>query len=56
MLIMWSGQPAPADGFYVDEHGHRLFLRRREPAPICVYSGSAVIRWRLVRPLGSISG
>jgi hypothetical protein len=55
MLFTWSGLAAPADGLYVDEHGHRLFLRGGEPAPMCVYSGAAVIRWRLIRALGPIS-
>jgi hypothetical protein len=55
MLITWTGQAAPADGLYADEHGHRLFLRSGELAPICVFSGSAVMRWRLIQQLGPIA-
>lgn len=51
MLVIHTGTPAPASGYFVDEHGHPLFLRREEPAPICMYSGPAVIRWRLVREI-----
>lgn len=55
MLILWTGQPAPADGLYVDEHGHQLVLRRGEPAPICAFAGPGPVRWRLIRSLGSVA-
>lgn len=51
MLTVWTGRPIQATGYYLDGHGHCLLLRSGELAPICVYSGAAVIRWRLVRPL-----
>ena len=51
MVVIFSGQPAPTPGFYVDGHGHRLLLRPSEPAPICKFSGAAAIRWRLVQPV-----
>ena len=56
MVIISSGQPAPTQGFYVDEHGHRLLLRSGELAPLCRFSGATPIRWRLVRPLASPTG
>lgn len=55
MLIAWTGRPAPVDGWYVDQHGHGIVLHRGEFAPICVFSGPAVVPWRLSRPLGAVS-
>lgn len=49
MVIITSGQPAPVSGFYLDEHGHRLFLRPSELAPLCRFSGATPIRWRLIQ-------
>ena len=51
VLTVWTGQPIRDTGYYRDEHGHCLLLRSGEPAPICMYSGAAVIRWQLIRPL-----
>jgi hypothetical protein len=48
-MIRWNGQPVPIDGWWVDPHGHRLFLRVGELAPICPRSGPTAIAWTLVR-------
>lgn len=53
MVIISSGQPTPTQGFYVDEHGHRLLLRLGELAPLCRFSGATPVRWRLVQSLAS---
>jgi hypothetical protein len=45
--IVWTGQSSPRRGWYVDQHGHRLFLRRGEVAPICPFLGPAASAWRL---------
>jgi hypothetical protein len=50
-VIRWNGHPVPTRGWYADAHGHRLFLREGELAPICPYSGPARISWRLVAPV-----
>jgi hypothetical protein len=51
MLIVWTGQSAPVPGVYCDDHGHRVLLQAGEQAPICSWTGAAVIRWHLLRPL-----
>lgn len=47
MAIVWTGQASTRRGWYTDQHGHRLFLRRGEPAPICPFLGPAGVWWRL---------
>jgi hypothetical protein len=47
MPTVWTGQPSSHRGWYVDLHGHRLFLRRGELAPICPHLGPAATVWRL---------
>ncbi len=42
-----TGMPSPWSGWFVDQHGHRLFLRRGEIAPICGFLGPAGTLWRL---------
>jgi hypothetical protein len=51
MLVIYTGYPAPKSGYFADDHGHCLLLRRGDPAPICTYSGPSVVRWRLVREI-----
>jgi hypothetical protein len=51
MTTVGTGRPAMRSGWYVDQHGHRLFLRRGEPAPICPILGPAATIWRLVADL-----
>jgi len=48
MPRVWTGQPSSHRGWYVDQHGHRLFLRRGELAPICPFLGPAGTVWRLM--------
>lgn len=45
---VWSGMPVPTGGWFVDRHGHRLFLRRGEPAPICPMIGPTPTPWQLL--------
>jgi hypothetical protein len=47
-VIRWNGYPVPVGGWYVDPHGHRVFLRTGELAPICPQSGAARVPWRLI--------
>jgi hypothetical protein len=51
MLVIHTGFPSPSTGYFADDHGHCLFIRRGELAPICMYSGPATMRWRLVREI-----
>ncbi len=51
MSTMWTGQPAAHRGWFVDQHGHRLFLRKGEMAPICPYLGPIGTMWRLAVPI-----
>jgi hypothetical protein len=49
MLILWNGQRSPVGGWFEDEHGHRLYLRKGDPAPICPRFGPTLVRWRVVQ-------
>ncbi len=44
-----NGQRVPVTGWFVDRHGHRLFLRRDDLAPLCPYRGAEPTVWRLVQ-------
>lgn len=46
--MVHSGHPVPLGGWYVDPHGHRVFLRSGDIAPICPRLGPAAVDWRLV--------
>jgi hypothetical protein len=50
-VIRWNGHPVPVGGWYADPHGHRVYLRAGDIAPICSQSGPTRIAWRLVRPI-----
>ena len=50
-VIRWNGHPVPVGGWYVDPHGHRVYLRAGELAPICPQFGAARVPWRLIPPL-----
>lgn len=53
MIVVTNGRPAPAAGWFLDQHGHRLYLRRGEIVPLCPYLGPcAPVLWRLIRPVG----
>ena len=47
-VLIWSGQPAPVGGWFVDLHGHRMLIRVGDLAPICPYLGPSTAQWRLV--------
>jgi hypothetical protein len=47
-VVVSSGRPVPLGGWFVDCHGHRLFLRRGELAPICPMLGPAATSWQLL--------
>jgi len=49
VIVIASGQRSPVSGWYVDQHGHCVFLRRGEPASLCPILGPASAVWRLVR-------
>lgn len=46
-----SGHPVEVGGWYLDDHGHRVLLRRNEPAPVCPRIGPLAVTWRLLVPL-----
>ena len=48
-MTLYNGQEATVTGWFVDRHGHQLFLQRGQLAPICPRSGPATALWRLVR-------
>jgi len=48
MIILHNGQTAPTTGWFVDLHGHRLFLQRGQLVPICPHLGPVPTSWRLV--------
>jgi len=50
-VIRWNGYPVPVGGWYVDPHGHRVFLRAGDLAPICPQLGSQRVSWRLIAPI-----
>jgi hypothetical protein len=50
--VVWNGQPAPVAGWFVDGHGHRVFLREGDLAPICPHFGPAPVAWRLLYAVG----
>lgn len=51
--VIASGRRAEVGGWYLDQHGHRLFLRSGEAAPICPHLGPATATWRLVAEVPS---
>lgn len=53
MEIVYNGQQLGTTGWFVDEHGHRLFLQRGDLAPICPRNGPGVAQWRLVQRIGT---
>ena len=54
MVILFNGQSAPTGGWYVDGHGHRMFLGEGDLAPICSFSGAAAVQWRLVQAIPTL--
>jgi hypothetical protein len=53
MEIVYNGQQLGDTGWFVDGHGHRLFLQRGDLAPICPQSVPGVAQWRLVQRIGN---
>lgn len=53
MIVVTSGQKIPVSGWFVDRHGHRLFLRRDDLAPICPHLGPEATTWKLLAPMGN---
>ena len=53
-MLVHSGHLVEVGGWYVDDHRHRVFLRRGEPAPICPRFGPARVTWRLAAPIGAV--
>lgn len=51
MVTLSNAQPVPASGWYEDQGGDRLYLRKGDLAPICPRHGLSLTRWRLVIPL-----
>lgn len=54
MIFVYNGQENPLTGWYVDSHGHRLFLLAGRLAPICPFQGPGIARWRLVREAATV--
>ena len=55
MMTLHNGQPSAVQGWYVDMHGHQLFMRRGDLAPLCPYSGPTAALWRLVREVAEMT-
>ena len=53
MPMVYNGQENPRSGWYVDPHGHRLFLRAGDLAPLCPRLGLGTVCWRLLREVVS---
>jgi len=47
-VTLFNGQRSPTRGWFSDQHGHRLFLRLDDFAPICPRFGPGAVLWRLV--------
>ncbi|MGH9051789.1 MAG: hypothetical protein ACRDWX_02035 [Acidimicrobiia bacterium] len=48
MIQVANGQRVPVTGWFVDRHGHRLFLQRGRLVPVCPRVGHVTTAWRLV--------
>ncbi len=55
MTTIHNGQSSPIQGWYVDLHGHQLFMRRGDLAPLCPHSTPTSALWRLVREVAEIA-
>lgn len=44
MAVIMNGRLSPVPGWYADRHGHRVFLRKGEPASILSRSGPGARR------------
>ncbi len=55
MKILHNGQQNEITGWFMDRHGHQLFMRRGDLAPICPHSGPAPQMWRLVREIADVT-
>lgn len=51
MIALHNGQVAPVTGWFIDTHGHRIFLRHGQMAPICPWGMTTMGLWRLVREI-----
>jgi hypothetical protein len=52
VIVVTNGQAAPVGGLFLDQHGHRLYLRRGQIVPLCPqYGPFSVVQWRLCRLL-----
>ena len=51
--IVYNGQELPVGGMYVDDHGHVMFLRAGDLAPICPRLGPSIVRWILIREIAT---
>lgn len=51
MVVLRNGDIVPAAGWYVDGHGHRLFLQHGHLAPLCPQLGPVPVRWQPLTPL-----
>ena len=54
MITLHNGQQNQVQGWYVDLHGHQLFMRRGDLAPLCPHSLPTPALWRLVREVAEV--
>ena len=53
MLTLHNGQRLPLTGWFIDTHGHQLYLREGDLAPACPHLGPVLpALWRLIREIG----
>ena len=53
--VVYNGQELPVGGMYADDHGHVMYLRAGDLAPICPRLGPTVVRWVLIREIAQVS-
>ena len=47
--MITNGQRVPTTGWFIDNHGHMLFLNSKQYAPLCPRLGLGTVTWRLLR-------
>lgn len=51
-LTLHNGQATDRSGWFVDLHGHQLYMREGHLAPTCPHQGHGPMLWRLIRETG----
>ena len=54
-LILYNGQRVLTPGWYLDEHGHRVFIGEGNLAPMCTRFGVGITHWQLLQTAAAVS-